>query len=193
MTDWPAYYLDIVARLAEVGRGLSPDQAEVRVPATPEWTVRQVYAHLAGGTSDALSGRMDGAPGPTWTGRHVAERAVSSMAELIAELQATAPAAAPTLAEARFPALAFDRAVHFADIHEALGLGEPDPDAWEPVLEAMQDRLTALEGTSVGDYEAFRIAFSRRSFAQIEALGVPADVAPTLGLFGPREDDQPRP
>jgi hypothetical protein len=92
MTDWGEVYranIDAVTALAE---GISTEELSRQVPATPDWTVHDVLAHLAGGPADALSGRMDGAPGPDWTERHVGERAAHTTAALVAEARASVDA-----------------------------------------------------------------------------------------------------
>src|SRR5437762_389639 len=153
-TDWGELYranIDAVAALAE---GLSTQELSTRVPATPDWTVREVLAHLAGGPADALSGRMDGAPGPEWTRRHVGERAAYATADVVAELRGSVDAVAASVEGNARPALVWNAAVHHADLHEALGKGAPPEHMWRPVVEAMApsvgEHAEALAG--VPDY-----------------------------------------
>jgi uncharacterized protein (TIGR03083 family) len=197
MTDWAEVYranIDAVTALAE---GLSAEEMSTRVPATPEWTVHDVLAHLAGSPADALSGRMDGAPGPEWTARHVGERAARSAEELVAEMRGAVDAVTATLEGNDRPALVWNAAVHHADIHEALGKGAPPDHMWRPVVEALSpslgDHVDAVAG--VPDYELFRAFFSRRSRAQTAAWGTGLDqeTLDAIGIFGARDDDQPAP
>ena len=67
MTGWGQLYRDHVDAVAAMAPTLTPAQLETPVPASPEWTVHEVLAHMAGVPSDMLAGRMDGAPGPAWT------------------------------------------------------------------------------------------------------------------------------
>src|SRR6478735_1691502 len=97
MTDWGRLYRDNVEALTALARDLRDDQLSTHVPATPAWTVHDVLAHLAGGPADALSGRMDGAPSPQWTARHVDERAAATVDELVAELRASVDGVVATL------------------------------------------------------------------------------------------------
>jgi hypothetical protein len=212
MSDWGLVYADCVTAIIDVADGLTPEQLAVTVPATPAWTVHEVLAHSAGAPADALAGRMDGAPTPAWTGRHVAERADASVADLVAELRATAAAAADSVRDNPRPALVWDKAVHLADLHEALGLGAPAEHTWADVLDGVAGwRLAELPLTvqagqrtwgAGGDevvvtpYELFRALFSRRSRAQIRAWAGPGptdDELDAVPVFGPREDDQPQP
>ena len=197
MTDWAALCranTDAVSALAE---GLSDEQLATRVPATPEWTVRDVLAHLAGSPSDALSGRMDGAPGPEWTARHVGERSERTTDELVAEIRGVVDDVVATLAGSDRPALVWNLAVHHADLHEALGLGVPPEHMWQPIADAMRPALGANAAAFAGvcDYELFRAFFSRRSRAQTAAWGTGLDQATLddISIFGPRDDDQPVP
>jgi uncharacterized protein (TIGR03083 family) len=196
-TDWAELYRTNVDAVTSLAEALSDDQLATRVPATPEWTVREVLAHLAGSPADALSGRMDGAPGAEWTARHVGERADRSPDELVAEIRSVVDGVVATLEGNDRPALVWNVAVHHADLHEALGKAAPPEQMWQPVLEAVRPSLgehsSAFAGVS--DYELFRALFSRRSRAQIAAwdTGVDQETIDGIGIFGPRDDDQPEP
>jgi hypothetical protein len=167
------------------------------VPATPEWTVREVLAHLAGSPSDALSGRMDGAPGPEWTARHVVERSGRTTEELVIEIRGVVDDVVATLEGNDRPALVWNVAVHHADLHEALDLGVPPDHMWRPVAQALRPSLGeyAAAFAGVSDYELFRAFFSRRSRAQTAAWGTGLDqeTLDGISIFGPRDDDQPVP
>lgn len=218
--DWAAFHLAGVSDLVGCARSLSEAELAAPVPATPEWTGHQVLAHLAGVAADLVHGRMDGAPGPQWTARHVAERASSARVDLLAELERHAPAVAELMADSARPAVVWDLAVHHADLHEALDLGRPDPAHWEAVARAVGVwRLTELAsapgvggvrvrwsdgtvtaygpqdevGAELDSWEVFRTVFSRRSRRQVAAWAGawPAEARDGLCVFGPREDDQP--
>ena len=72
------------------------------------------------------------------------------------------------------PAIVWDIAVHHADLHEALGLGELPERMWAPVLEAVAPmKFGAAEvPEGIDDYELFRALFSRRSRTQMQAWGL---------------------
>lgn len=214
MTDWGRLYRANVEALAALAHDLAEDQLSTHVAATPAWTVRDVYAHLAGGPADALAGRMDGAPGPEWTARHVGERARLPLPVLVGEMRAQQDAVADSVADSPSPALVWDITVHHTDLHESLGLGRPPEALWRPVLAAAGPRLVDRAGVTLrcegevwGDpqveaaaevpaYELYRALFSRRSRRQMQAWGTPGlDVGQldALCIFGPREDDQPQP
>jgi uncharacterized protein (TIGR03083 family) len=198
MTDWGDVYRANVAAVAALAGTLSNEQLSVRVPATPDWTVHDLLAHLAGGPAEQLADRMEDAPSPEWSARHVDARAARSPAELVAELQGNLAAVVATLDGNPRPAVVFDAAVHHADLHEALDRGAPSEQMWRPVLEAIAPRMLGERGDEVSgvpDYELFRAIFSRRSRDQMTAWGTTLEPAALDGLciFGPRDDDQPVP
>lgn len=197
-TDWGRLYRDNVAALTALARELTPEELAAEVPATPSWTVRDVLAHLAGAAVDAVTGRMDGAPSPEWTARHVSERIGIPVEDLLAELRDHQDAIAGSVAGTPRPALAWDVAVHHADLHEALGRGALDERFWRPVVEAVGAMRLGPLGVgreTIPPYELFRALFSRRSRAQMRAWGLPLtdEQLDELCVFGPREDDQPVP
>lgn len=197
MTTWAELYRANVAAVTELARHLTDEELETTVPATPAWRVRDVLAHLAGGAADAVSGRMDDAPGPQWTARHVAERNDLPVGELTAELAANQDAIGASTVDNPRPAIVWDIAVHHADLHEALGRGRVPEHLWQPVLEnAGASKLgTAGVPDGVEEYELFRALFSRRSRRQMQAWGLALspEQLDEVCIFGPREDDQPLP
>src|SRR3954464_3469378 len=116
MSDWGALYREHVADVSALASSLTDAELATRVPATPDWTVREVYAHLAGAASDGLTGRMDGAPSPEWTARHGGGRAGRAVLELVSELRSNEDAVAGSLDGSAFPAPVFDISVHHADL-----------------------------------------------------------------------------
>jgi len=197
VTDWGEVYRANIDAVAAFAKGLSAEQVSRRVPATPDWTVHDVLAHLAGAPADALSGRMDGAPGPEWTDRHVGERSARTIDELVNEFRGSVDGVIAGLDGQDRPALVWNAAVHHADLHETLGRGRLPEQMWRPVVEALSpslgERADAFAG--VADYELFRAFFSRRSRAQTAAWGTGLDqeTLDGISIFGGRDDDQPIP
>ena len=211
-TAWTTVYRDCVDATVALAQSLTPEQLATAVPATPQWSVRDVLGHAAGVAGDTLAGRMDAAPSPAWTSRHVAERAGRTIPELIEELRATEASIAASIEGNDRPAIVWDRSVHLADLHEALGLDAPPEPTWRPVLGAVAawrlaevpltvrcgEETFGAGGPEVGvePYELFRAVFSRRSRRQLrEWTGdlVTDEQLDTIGIFGPRDDDQPVP
>ncbi|MGA7050627.1 MAG: maleylpyruvate isomerase family mycothiol-dependent enzyme [Mycobacterium sp.] len=184
------------ARVVDLAATLGAEQSRVPVPATPEWTVRELMAHLVGCAADAASGRVEGASGEQWTARHVEERRHYSVDELLTEWDRVAPAAESSLSDEQIfgPNLAADMICHEADLHEALGLARVDREHWQPFLEVMmlflrkqlRDNTTLTIRDEQGQqwscgkgepamllradgYELLRASYSRRSQRQIAA------------------------
>ncbi|RAV03255.1 maleylpyruvate isomerase family mycothiol-dependent enzyme [Mycolicibacter senuensis] len=218
-----AIYRAARGRIGALAAGLGDHQLRTPVPATPGWTVHDVLAHLVGGAADVLAGRLDGAPGDSWTGRHVAERRALPIEELLDEWERAAPAVESSLPEQHTgPNLAADAICHEADLHEALGLPRTDREHWQPFLDVMgyfpgrrlRDTATLVITDELGQewhcgsgvsvtvlradgYELLRGVFSRRSRRQIAAWDWSPEPLGQLvdgfGAFGPRDDDQPIP
>lgn len=197
MTDWADLYRTHVDAISGLYDDLTDDQLALAVPATPSWTVKDVLAHLAGGAADAATGRMDDAPGPAWTARHVSERRELPVADLVAELHDHQEAIAESTVDSPRPAIVWNIVVHHADLYEALGRGRLAEDLWQPVLANAAVLKLGTTGVpeEVEDYEMFRALFSRRSRSQMQAWGLPLspEQLDELCIFGPREDDQPMP
>src|ERR1700710_2695163 len=116
MTDWADVYRSNVDAVTALAEGLTAEQLSLRVPATPDWDVHDVLAHLAGTPTDALSDRMDGAPSAEWTGRHVGERSARSVDELVTEIRGSVEDVVATLDGNDSPGLVWNAAVHHADL-----------------------------------------------------------------------------
>jgi uncharacterized protein (TIGR03083 family) len=193
VTDWGALYGEHVDALSALAPTLSDEQRATTVPGTPAWTVHEVLAHLAGVASDMVTGRMDGAPGPEWTSRHVSERAQLPVLDLMDELRSRQDAIAESVVDNPRPASVWNMAVHHADLHEALDLPRMPGHLWLPIVEALAERMPEGLADRVPPYELFRACFSRRSRAQMQAWGtdLSAEELDDMCIFGPREDDQP--
>jgi uncharacterized protein (TIGR03083 family) len=79
-------------RVLELAEGLDDAAASTVVRACPQWTVKDVYAHMVGVPADILAGRLEGVATDPWTARQVAERADRSLQEVCAELIELGPA-----------------------------------------------------------------------------------------------------
>lgn len=103
---------------------LTEDDASVKVPTCPEWTVKDVFAHQAGVPADLVAGRLDGIATDEWTARQIAARGDRTLAEIAAEL-AEAGAQLDALLEAAGDAgdrrLVIDQWTHEQDVRGALG------------------------------------------------------------------------
>lgn len=208
-------------RTCALAAGLTPEQLDTTVPATPEWTPRQLVAHLTGVAADAVHGRTEGAPGPVWTSAQVTAREGRALDELAAEWAQVGAGVRDAIAARRMPLqIVHDALTHEADLREAFGLGPLPADVVGAALKNIAKPVVARvagDGALVvrageqefrggaGDdpttlqvdpYELYRGLISRRSRAQMRAWAWSGDAeryVDALPAFGPRDDDQPLP
>lgn len=196
-------------RVAQLAESVTPAQAQRTVPATPEWSVHDLLAHLTGVTRDFATGQTQDAPSRSWTNRHVHDRRRATTAEIAAELREFAPQL--TAEELDKPASAplWDAIVHEQDLREALALERAPEETWRsilPNLVAKLGHLPALNGFEVTtientwrvgipttridfdgeDYELLRVLFSRRTTVQISTRTLGVEVLEAASIFGPR-------
>lgn len=74
MADYATAYQDTRQRVAALVRSVGGDVLAMQAPATPEWRVRDILAHLVGVTADIVTGNLDGTPSDQWTARQVEAR-----------------------------------------------------------------------------------------------------------------------
>jgi uncharacterized protein (TIGR03083 family) len=201
--DYGTAYSALRDRVIALVGDASDDQLEARAPATPEWRVRDVLAHVVGVTADILSGAMDGVATDAWTDKQVQTRRDAPVDALLAEWEANGPAIDPLIPSFGGAAGQFltDALTHEQDIRGALGTpGARECDAmaiafdWIGALVGgMRDAggAGALEiGTECGHsvfgtgaptrctatrFEFLRATTGRRSVSQIEAWGWDGD------------------
>ncbi|MDQ4125984.1 MAG: maleylpyruvate isomerase family mycothiol-dependent enzyme, partial [Actinomycetota bacterium] len=85
MTAFGDAYSATRRRVIDLVSGVSEDETRRRVPACPDWSVRDVVAHLTGIAVDATKGELEGVGSPEWTQRQVDERKDLPLEELLAE------------------------------------------------------------------------------------------------------------
>ncbi len=203
--------------MIELGRSLSADEAAMRVPGCPGWTIKDVYAHQAGVVADAIAGRLEGVATDPWTARQVDERAERSLAEVLDEWEAGAPTFEEFMANGGPPQVIIDQWTHEQDVRAALGrpgnrddarakycvsaLAEMIASNWKRdpfLIEGESGTWTFGEGAPVAtlhasDYDLARLFVGRRSRQQVLALnwdGDPSGVVDGLVVFSYAENDQ---
>lgn len=191
-----AIYDDARRRICELAAELSPEQLDTIVPATPEWTARQVVAHLTGVAADAVHGRTEGAPGPGWTAAQVAGREGRSLDGVVAEWAEVGEGVRAALTARKMPLqIVHDVLTHEADLREAFGLGRLPGDVLDKAVPSVAKAVvTGIAGDgalvvragdqeyrggpggdgdgdgvtlTVDPYELYRGLISRRSRKQI--------------------------
>jgi uncharacterized protein (TIGR03083 family) len=195
-------------RVIELVSDLTPEQAQVRVPACPDWTVRDLLSHLVGLGADVVAGDEPDDHNAGWTARQVARRRDRDVRALVEEWRSVAGPLRDWMAAHGTRPL-FDVTIHEQDLRGALGApGAQDT----PAMAAVRDRYAArladrLRGrpplSLVGerwrwdsepgaepavvvqapDFELTRALLARRSAHQLRDWTVRGHVEPYLDAF----------
>ena len=143
-----AAYRAVRERTCDLARATPPVDLDRIAPATPEWRVRDVLAHLVGVPADALAGRLDGVATEPWTAAQVDVRRQVSIEALLAEWDELGPqfeAALVVMPDALASQAVFDAMTHEADVRQALGVpGGRDCDAVAVAFEFATRGRTAM-------------------------------------------------
>ncbi len=194
-----AEYAACRGRVRELLSGVSEFQAGVIVPACPDWTVRNLSAHLAGVCRDLAERNLPTGDVQAWVDRQVTERAERSVASLLDEWDEFGPAFEAMIVARpdRTGGLLYDVVAHEHDAASALGLiGDRTSDGIHlsvDIIAAMIDADLGKAGlpavrftdgtrtwevgqgqvgfTMEGDiFELMRALGSRRSIHQLQAM-----------------------
>lgn len=205
-------YRALRERVTVLVRDADPDALDAVAPATPEWRVRDVLAHMTGVNTDILTGTLDGVASDAWTAAQVDTRRAWSVDRILDEWTENGAAVegiAPDLGPAVGQWL-YDATTHEHDIRNALGApGARDVDsvalsfAWatdmldRTLAGAPSDGVTLHtegEPKDVGGaprtvvrtsrFEVVRAMTGRRSRAQIEAYEWDGTARPEALVLG---------
>lgn len=190
-------------------RSLSPDDAATMIPSCPEWSAKDVLAHVSGLVADLLAGVKPPLGTDEMTARQVGERAAMSPTNVCDEWVENGPGIEAFFDGRELYALGLtaDLAVHIHDLAEELdGISPPPAEAtlagcerYVPLLqERVAERLdVALEVTLDGQRwapaagnqplalsatptEFLRSVTGRRTSSQVEALDWSGDASAVL-------------
>jgi uncharacterized protein (TIGR03083 family) len=89
--DYGAAYEDTRGRIVELARSLSDEDLARKVPATPDWTVKDLLGHIVGIASDVSSGHIEGMGSPPWTQAQVDRAREKSVDQLLTTWEEVAP------------------------------------------------------------------------------------------------------
>lgn len=203
-----AIYHDVRSGLLAMAGELSDDEWSTTAPATPAWTVKDLYAHLAGVAADVLAGNAVYPGSDEWTAKQVDDRAPLTPQQVCAEWEATGPQL-EGLIDQLGPALSapvIDVWHHDQDARNAIGrhanrsgeglrlalrsgnaMGPKIEAAGLPALAVRTEGYERLFGTGeaevslTGDpYELARAFMGRRSLDQIRGFDWSGDPDPYL-------------
>ena len=196
-------------RVCGLVAGLSGDEVERRVPACPDWTVRDLLSHMVGLAADVLAGDEPDDHHERWTRAQVESRRGRGVADLVAEWRALASDLADWMTDHGSRPLN-DVVIHEQDLRGALERpGARDTPGFAIVRDRMAERLgerlagrpgeqppLALAGATwswgppdaptrlrASDFDLGRALTSRRTADQLRAWTVVGDVTPYLDAF----------
>jgi len=154
------------------------------VPCTPEWTIRQLAAHLVGVPEDVLAGRMEGVASDAWTHAQVERYGDSTLKELADLFESSAPKIDSIIHNFPQPIISqfvMDAVTHEQDMRSALGVpGGRDSKAVEVgvgfflnLIEVSDPPLfNVLISTAASPWDVLRSLTGRRTVEQMNALGL---------------------
>jgi len=166
--DYADEYAAVRARVRALLADSDEAVARTVVPSCPDWTVRDLCAHLAG-VPAALVARDNPPKGDNqpWVDRHIADRADRSLSQLLDEWDAVGPAYEGLMRKLphAFGGLVYDAVAHEHDLRGALGRpGDRDGAgvlASLDVMVAMVERDLAAHGPTPG---TLRLRAGRREW-----------------------------
>lgn len=213
MPDFAPAYAETRGRLIDLFSRVPDGRLEATVPACPEWTLKDLLAHLIGVAEDMLAGNLEGVGSPEWTSAQIGRRSDKPASELIAEWKELGPeldravANVPSAIAGIFLA---DSVTHEHDARGAVGdRGARDSAAVAMTLETFvrvfarrvrdqelpalavqweDGRWTAGNGEPEGKvmapaFELFRALAGRRTLDEIRAFEWSVDPEPYVSIF----------
>ena len=197
-------------RVCALVTGVSAEATEQRVPACPDWTVRDLLSHVVGLGADVLDGDEPDDHNETWTQAQVEARRDRSVEQLVAEWRGLADDLEAWMREHGTRPLG-DVTIHEQDLRSALGVpGARDSAAYAVVRDRMVGRFAArVEGlppialvgeswtwtsdgrpsdaaavvVSASDFDLGRALMSRRTADQLRSWTTRGDLEQHLGAF----------
>jgi hypothetical protein len=158
--DTGALYEEVRQRFLERLRGLTDDQLERVVPATPAWRVRDALAHVVGITTDLNALNFGRGDPDAWTAAQVDTRRASSLEDMAAEWERESPQFEDGLRLLGYEIGSHyvgDLHAHVQDVHQALALPADRDDL--TVLVSLDFYLHSLDGTlteaAIGSVEVY--------------------------------------
>ena len=201
------------ARIEELVRNLDEASLNKNVPACPEWTIKELVAHLTGVAADSLSANISELGKPDWTASQVQARSDKSLDDILGEWQGIAAQLEPAL-DGLHPtaasALIGDLITHEHDLRGALrndaaregdgvaistsfyarNFGKRLKDAGLPtvIVDADEDQWTAGREEPIGSvraplFEMLRGLTGRRTSDEVKGFDWSIDAAPYLDVF----------
>jgi uncharacterized protein (TIGR03083 family) len=196
-------------RVLALTENLSPQQAGTKVPACPDWTVRQLLSHMIGLNADVLAGNEPDDHNATWTQAQVDRQADQGVPDLTAEWRTMTEPMRDWMSHNGTRPMA-DLLIHEQDLRGALGVpGAKDTEGLAALRDRFVGRLAAgladlpplalqapnWQWTNTGttadaavvvtasNFELTRAVLARRSANQLRQWTTKGDITPYLPAF----------
>ncbi|MBM3827317.1 MAG: maleylpyruvate isomerase family mycothiol-dependent enzyme [Actinobacteria bacterium] len=116
-------YRNARRRMQAVAAELTDEDAAGIVSACPEWTVKDLFSHVTGIATDLVAGQRPSGDTQAWVDAQVADRRSRSLASVVEEWDAIAPAFESMIdaAPQALWTLTYDTVVHEHDLFTAVG------------------------------------------------------------------------
>ena len=217
MGEYGAAYQAGRVQIGELARCLPENELTRTVPATPEWTVKDLIAHVAGIAADMVAGNVADAGRPEWTAAQIEAARESSLEDVLAAWEASSTVVEPLLDTIPPTAAALtigDLVVHEHDLRGAFGdrggrdterltialaayvrrFGKRVKDAGLPTVRVVGGANEWNAGLDTPEielrddpFEIFRAITGRRTKDEIRKLGWDADPEPYVDLVSSYE------
>lgn len=89
--DYAAVYEDTRTRVIDLARTLSEEDLARQMPATPDWSAKDLIGHMVGIATDTSQGNVEGIGSGPWTEAQVARGRKRSLEDLLADWDELAP------------------------------------------------------------------------------------------------------
>ena len=207
-------YANLRNEFAEIVAGLGPDELALAVPQCPDWSIKDVLAHVVGITADIVNDNLAQIGSDAWTDAQVASRAEMTVDEVCAEWGQLGPGIDELCAGSPVMAMraTADLVTHLHDVLVPLGrtgdkmsaaveLGlerygpffcERAAQAGLPVVRVEAGRRVWQSGDGEptaswrgSAFEVLRAVSGRRTAAQIRSMDWSGDPEPYLSVVTP--------
>jgi uncharacterized protein (TIGR03083 family) len=181
--DRAGEYRQLRTRVVDLVRGCDAAVLDSTPPATPEWRVRDVLAHLSGVCADIVNGNLDGVTTDPWTAAQVDARRDWPVDQLLDEWEEQGTKVegvirgVPDLPD--WNTFLFDSATHEQDLRGALGA--PGARDTEPIASLVANMVEGI-GQRLRADGAGSIRFELGGELVVAGDGEPVTTVTTTGF-----------
>lgn len=165
IAEWTGAY----ERVSAFTAGIGAEEAGRRVPACPDWTVRELLAHMIGLDADVLANNEDSDHNETWTQAQVDARQGRDVPALLAEWQELAGPLQEWMRQHNTRPLG-DVVIHEQDLRGALDIPGGQDNAG---LQKIRDTFVGRFGDRVADLPPIQLAGEHWSWTSGDGAGEP--------------------